>query len=106
VIAEKDNKNSDESTQSINSLYRERTHSVGLIVAPESGAYTVACRDRFGNAKYERRRSARRSTPRHPITMASTAETPDPMPCALAAILLPESCARGCRMQKGLFPGT
>jgi hypothetical protein len=27
------------------SLYRERTHSVGLIVAPESGAYTVACID-------------------------------------------------------------
>ena len=24
---------------------RERTHSVGLIVAPESGAYTVACID-------------------------------------------------------------
>ena len=57
-------------------------------------------------AKYEKKRSARRSTPRHPITMASTAEPPDPMPCALAAILLPESCARGCRMQKGLFPGT
>ena len=46
MIAEKDNKNSDESTQSINSLYRERTHSVGLIVAPESGAYTVACIER------------------------------------------------------------
>ena len=60
----------------------------------------------FEMAKYERKRSARRSTPRHPITMASTAEPPDPMPCALAAILLPESCARGCRMQKGLFPGT
>ena len=24
----------------------------------------------------------------------------------LAAILLPESCAHGCHMQKGLFPGT
>ncbi len=57
-------------------------------------------------AKYERKRSARRSTPRHPITMPSTAEPPDPMPCALAAILLPESCAHGCRMQKGLFPRT
>ncbi len=57
-------------------------------------------------AKYERKRSARLSTPRHPITMASTAEPPDPMPCALAAILLPESCVRSCRMQKGLFPGT
>jgi len=57
-------------------------------------------------AKYEKKRSARRSTPRHPITMASTDETPDPMPCALAAILLPESRAHGCHMQKGWFPGT
>ena len=38
-------------------------------------------------------RSTWRSTPRHPITMASTAKHPDPMPCALAAILLPESRA-------------
>jgi len=37
--------------------------------------------------------------------MASTAEPPDPMPCALAAILLPASRARGCRMQRGLFLG-
>ena len=44
--------------------------------------------------KYEKKRSARRSTPRYPITMASTAETPDPMPCALAAILLQASSAR------------
>ena len=57
-------------------------------------------------AKYEKKRSARRSTPRHPITMASTAEPPDPMPCALAVILLPESHAHGCHMQTGLFPGT
>ena len=28
-----------------NTFYRERTHSVGLTVAPESGAYTVACID-------------------------------------------------------------
>jgi hypothetical protein len=56
-------------------------------------------------AKYEKKRSARRSTPRHPITMASTAEPPDPMPCALAAILLPASRARGCSIQRGLFPG-
>jgi hypothetical protein len=28
------------------------------------------------------------------------------MPCALAAILLTESCALGCHMQKTLFPGT
>jgi hypothetical protein len=56
-------------------------------------------------AKYEKKRSARRSTPRHPITMASTAEPPDPMPCALAVILLPVSRARGCRMQRGLFQG-
>ena len=55
-------------------------------------------------AQYEKKRSARRSTPRRPITMASTAEPPDPMPCALAAILLPASHARGCRMQRGLFP--
>jgi len=39
-------------------------------------------------------RSTRRSTPRHPIDMASTAKSPDPMPCALSAILLPESRAR------------
>ena len=56
-------------------------------------------------AKYERKRSARRSTPRHPITMASTAEPPDPMPCALAAILLPESRAPVCHTRKPLFPG-
>ena len=40
-------------------------------------------------------RSTRRSTPRHPITMASTAKHPDPMPCALVAILLPEAMVRG-----------
>ena len=45
-------------------------------------------------AKYEKKRSARRSTSRHPITMASTAEPPNPIPCALASILLPESRAR------------
>jgi len=55
--------------------------------------------------KYEKKRSARRSTQRHPITMASTAEPPDPMPCALATILLQASRAHGCRMQRGLFPG-
>ncbi len=38
--------------------------------------------------------------------MASTAKTPDPMPCSLAAILLPESRAHGCHMQKTLFQGT
>jgi hypothetical protein len=37
--------------------------------------------------------------------MASTAKPPDPMPCALAAVLLPESLAHGCHMQKTLFPG-
>ncbi len=57
-------------------------------------------------AKYEKKRSARLSTPRHPITMVSTAEPPDPMPCALASILLSESRPHGCHMQKGLFPGT
>jgi hypothetical protein len=56
-------------------------------------------------AKYERRRSARRSTPRHSIAVSSTAEPPDPMPCALAAILLPASRARGCHMQRGLCVG-
>jgi hypothetical protein len=44
-------------------------------------------------AKYEKNRSTHRSTLRHPIDMASTAKSPDPMPCALAAILLPESRA-------------
>ena len=43
-------------------------------------------------------------TPRHPIAMTSTAKPPDPMPCALAAVLLPESRAHGCHMQKTLFP--
>ena len=57
-------------------------------------------------AKYEKNRSTRRSTPRHPIAMASTAKPPDPMPCALAAILLPESSAPACHMRKTLFPGT
>jgi hypothetical protein len=51
-------------------------------------------------------RSTRRFTSRHRITMASTAKHPDPMPCALAAIFLPESRAHGCHMQKTLFPGT
>ena len=57
-------------------------------------------------AKYGKNRSTRRSTPRHPIAMASTAKPPDPMPCALAAILLPESSAPACHMRKTLFPGT
>ena len=57
-------------------------------------------------AKYEKNRSTRRSTPRHPIAMASTAKSPDPMPCALTAILLPESSAPACHMRKTLFPGT
>ena len=30
--------------------------------------------------------------------MASTAKPPDPMPCALAAVLLQESRAHGCQM--------
>jgi len=57
-------------------------------------------------AKYEKNRSTRRSTPRHPIVMASTAKPPDPMPCALTAILLPESSAPACHMRKTLFPGS
>jgi hypothetical protein len=56
----------------------------------------------FPNTK---NRSPRRSTPRHPISMASTTKPPNPMPCALAAILLPESLAQDCHMQKTLFPG-
>ena len=55
--------------------------------------------------KYEKNRSTRRSTPRHPIAMASTAKPPDPMPCALAAILFPESRTHACHRQKTLFPG-
>jgi len=56
-------------------------------------------------AKYEKNRSTRRSKPRHPIAMSSTAKPPDPMPCALAAILLPESLSPACHMRKTLFPG-
>jgi len=56
--------------------------------------------------KYEKNRSTRRSTPRHPIAMVSTAKPPDPMPCALTAILLSESSAPACHMRKTLFPGT
>jgi hypothetical protein len=50
-------------------------------------------------------RSPRRSTPRHPIAMASTGKSPDPIPCALAAVLLPGSHAHCYHMQKTLFPG-
>ena len=42
---------------------------------------------------------------RHPIAMASTAKTPDPMPCALTEVLRPESRTHNCHMQKTLFPG-
>ena len=51
------------------------------------------------------------STPRHPILskdpidMASTAKPPDPMSCALSAVLFPESRAHGYHMEKTLFPG-
>jgi hypothetical protein len=37
--------------------------------------------------------------------MASTANPRDPMPCALASVLLPESLAHGCHMQNALFLG-
>ena len=50
-------------------------------------------------------RSPWSSTSRHPIDMVSTTNPPDPMPCALAAILLAESRAHGCHMQKTMFPG-
>jgi len=50
-------------------------------------------------------RSPRSSTPRHPIAMASTGKSPDPIPCALAAVLLPGSHAHCYHMQKTLFPG-
>ena len=57
-------------------------------------------------AEYEKNRSTRRSTPRHPIAMASTTKPPDPMPCALAAILLPESRARTAAIcKKACFRG-
>ena len=49
--------------------------------------------------------SPKSSTPRHPINMGSTVKPPDPMPCALAAILLLESLAQGCHMQKTMFLG-
>ena len=39
--------------------------------------------------------SPRRSSPRHPVAMASTAKRPYPMSCALSAVLLPESRAHG-----------
>ena len=35
--------------------------------------------------------------------MASTAKPPDPMPCALASVLMPESRAHGCHIQNALF---
>jgi hypothetical protein len=58
-------------------------------------------------AKYEKNRSTRRSTPRHPIAMASTAKPPDPMSCALAEILLPEPAhgVRSCGMCRRREPG-
>ena len=37
--------------------------------------------------------------------MESTAKPPDPMPCALAAILLPESRVHDYHMQKTMFLG-
>ena len=49
--------------------------------------------------------SPRRSKPRHPIAMESTAKPPDPMSYALAVFLLPSSRAHGCHMQKTWFPG-
>ena len=39
------------------------------------------------------------------VNMVSTANPSDPMPCALASVLLPESRMHGCHMQKTLFPG-
>ena len=43
--------------------------------------------------------------PRHPIAMASTAKPPDPMPCALTAILLPESRRTADICRKPCFRG-
>ena len=57
------------------------------------------------NTKHQNTKTPRRSMPRHPIAMTSTPKPPDPMPCALAAVLLQESRAHGCQMQKTLFPG-
>jgi len=70
-----------------------------------------ACLSRAGRTRPEkpvrdpRPALPRRSTPRHPIAIASTTKPPDPMPYALAAILLPESRAHGCHMQKIVFSG-
>jgi len=50
-------------------------------------------------------RSPRVSTPRHLTTMSSTAKPPDPMPCALAALLLPECRAHGGHTRKTMFLG-
>jgi hypothetical protein len=50
--------------------------------------------NRLKNVSVRKSRSPWRSTPRHPIVMASTAKPPDPMPCALSAVLLPESRTR------------
>jgi hypothetical protein len=45
-------------------------------------------------AKYEKSFTTA-FAPRHPVDMASTAKPPDPMSCALASVLLPESRAHG-----------
>ena len=79
---------------------------IGPAVINTHPAFTTVVRELVRKWLSTKNRSIRRSTPRHPITMASTVESPDPMTCALAAILLPESCAHGCHMQKTLFPGT
>jgi hypothetical protein len=79
---------------------------IGPAVINTHPVFTTVVRELVRKWLSTKNRSIRRSTPRHPITMASTVESPDPMTCALAAILLPESCAHGCHMQKTLFPGT
>jgi len=76
--------------------------------APSSLGWGLMCAATVTNKRKwlsTKNRSPQRSTPRHPIAMASTAKPLDPMSCALAAVLLPESRAHGCHVQKPLFPG-
>ena len=77
-----------------------------------------ACLSRAGRTRAEkpvrdpRPALPRRSTPRHPIAIASTTKPPDPMPYALAAILLPELrgtaaiCRKSCFLGRHCVPAT
>jgi hypothetical protein len=57
--------------------------------------------DKMRNWLSTKNHSPQRSTTRHPISTVSTANPPNPMPCALAVVLLPESrtvdiCRKPC----------